>query len=965
MSAHVVYTGAVPGQEGTLFQGSKFWIAQRTPLRKTWLDYIKGNGGQVVPLEKDADYLIADHVRKDAPPGSYSWKWIEDSVKKGELLDAEEYLIGAKAGQQAPTKGTKATKSTRTPFTGEDDRLLTEHVLKREREGELIAGNKIYQEFAEKSWRDRWVKKLSLKPRTNISHDDSDPQPAQEHEPRAGRQAPASPSRSQPPPSPALANANREKKTRLKFTAEEDRQLTEYVLERTAKTGFDRGRVVFVEHAKEFPQHTWQAYKDRWIKYLEPASRKNNEEVAEEEEEEEEVLPRTRSSTSKTNATRSSKDKRPDEAPRTANETPKSVRRKPDIAGGKPDSPKGDLRNAKQQRGLPAPVSSSHMSEPPQVGESAETQEEVDYQLDDENAQEGLQIARMSADDRNNQLLSFEADDYAGPHPQSREQFYNDYQSFTEASGIRPNFWPTVRGQSFDLWNLWQHAVSQNVDPAERDWQQIAEKLEYDWIGHEGVENDLRAIYEDHLAIFEESLVNFELYESDDSEGDEDVSEEAADANSISEAVDRNSEAQFNSSPPKQPSLKRTLDETQLSDQLYRESSGKRQRIHRDTEIPSTPDTKNGTKHLRRPVSAAVSPSDRRLSTLPKSSRVQRSTQKGQEYSSHHDPMITNSTKLYSKRLMVEPETQDFHYEPETQNLDFDTEMDDIQEESQPNMTPSQQLRIESSPVKSAPRVFTKPNTPTPKRKANISPFLDYPDEEPEQPAPKARFGKGKNPPFVRLREAAAAVTKTLSWLASRPVFHCAPAKATAPCLAPCHFASLDSFISFVISRALEASTTAAFPRSSKLSAPAATPNPPPSSARDPVASGTASLNRYIDHWVALGYPPPVARHALEVTSWQKDLVVEIIEPLKEGKPLPTNIEGVWTAKDDMKLQFLLQQDATGGKQDVADEKRARKTEKKRADFEKHLMNKHGKGHIKLRKEWYERKKFLGWGETE
>lgn len=167
MSAHIVYEGAVAGEGGTLFQGNKFWLAQRTPMRKQWIDQIKvyprqhsflarptltfpqNNGGEVVLLEKSADYLIADHMRKDAPQGSYSWMWIQDSVKKGTLLDLDDYLIGSKPQEQgqARVRPSAPGKSTRTPFTDEDDRVLMAWVIKREREGESVLGNKIYQEL--------------------------------------------------------------------------------------------------------------------------------------------------------------------------------------------------------------------------------------------------------------------------------------------------------------------------------------------------------------------------------------------------------------------------------------------------------------------------------------------------------------------------------------------------------------------------------------------------------------------------------------------------------------------------------------------------------------------------------------------------------------------------------------------------------------------------------------------------
>lgn len=168
MSASTVYEGAA-GEGGTLFQGNKFWLAQRTPMRKTWISHIKvyprqhllflarptltspqNNGGEVVPLEKNADYLIADHMRKDSPQGSYTWKWIQDSVKNGKLLDLDDYLIHNKPQEQARVGPSAPGKSTRTPFTKEDDRILMEWVIESERKGGSILGNKIYQALAAK-----------------------------------------------------------------------------------------------------------------------------------------------------------------------------------------------------------------------------------------------------------------------------------------------------------------------------------------------------------------------------------------------------------------------------------------------------------------------------------------------------------------------------------------------------------------------------------------------------------------------------------------------------------------------------------------------------------------------------------------------------------------------------------------------------------------------------------------------
>jgi len=55
MAASVVHDGA--GVGGTLFARMKFFIAQRVPLRQTWVEGIKSNGGSIVQLEKQADMV--------------------------------------------------------------------------------------------------------------------------------------------------------------------------------------------------------------------------------------------------------------------------------------------------------------------------------------------------------------------------------------------------------------------------------------------------------------------------------------------------------------------------------------------------------------------------------------------------------------------------------------------------------------------------------------------------------------------------------------------------------------------------------------------------------------------------------------------------------------------------------------------------------------------------------------------
>lgn len=98
-------------------------------------------------LEKQADMLIADHARakKDAPHGSYSWQFIDDSVKNGIIQLKDRYLIGPPPNAPRPVGSGQPTKSTRTPFTREDDARIARWVLQHPTDQK---GNEIWKEYA-------------------------------------------------------------------------------------------------------------------------------------------------------------------------------------------------------------------------------------------------------------------------------------------------------------------------------------------------------------------------------------------------------------------------------------------------------------------------------------------------------------------------------------------------------------------------------------------------------------------------------------------------------------------------------------------------------------------------------------------------------------------------------------------------------------------------------------------------
>ncbi|KAF3072240.1 hypothetical protein CFAM422_005641 [Trichoderma lentiforme] len=173
MASHITYdgvTGAAAG--GNIFKDIKFWVSRRVPQRDSILDKIQSNSGIVVALEKDADMLIADHARKDAPLGSYSWKYITESVNAGIIQVEDKYLIGPPPNQRRSVLTGAHAKKTRTPFTEQDDAIVAKWVLKH---GIDTAGNKMYMELEDayphhpwQSWRNRWVKILSARSNAEI-----------------------------------------------------------------------------------------------------------------------------------------------------------------------------------------------------------------------------------------------------------------------------------------------------------------------------------------------------------------------------------------------------------------------------------------------------------------------------------------------------------------------------------------------------------------------------------------------------------------------------------------------------------------------------------------------------------------------------------------------------------------------------------------------------------------------------
>lgn len=98
-----------------------------------------------MPLEKQADMLIADYLRpKDAPLTSYSWKFIIDSVQNGYRQVPDRYSIHGDPEDQLGVVSSGPKKAFRTPFTPQDDAELVAYILQVVVRRE---GNEVHKEF--------------------------------------------------------------------------------------------------------------------------------------------------------------------------------------------------------------------------------------------------------------------------------------------------------------------------------------------------------------------------------------------------------------------------------------------------------------------------------------------------------------------------------------------------------------------------------------------------------------------------------------------------------------------------------------------------------------------------------------------------------------------------------------------------------------------------------------------------
>ncbi|RVX75632.1 hypothetical protein B0A52_00985 [Exophiala mesophila] len=169
MASNTVPDDAVHADQSTsslLFSSQTLWFAHTVPQRSYLIHNAKLNGATVVDLDKQADIRLVDHARKGNPSGTYSYRYVERSIRNGKLESLEDHAIGMSTKTSRPVGSTIVpAKSSRRPFTNEDDQLLWDWIKPFQDRGGAWKGNEIYRTLEShyphhtyQSWRDRWIK---------------------------------------------------------------------------------------------------------------------------------------------------------------------------------------------------------------------------------------------------------------------------------------------------------------------------------------------------------------------------------------------------------------------------------------------------------------------------------------------------------------------------------------------------------------------------------------------------------------------------------------------------------------------------------------------------------------------------------------------------------------------------------------------------------------------------------------
>ncbi|KAG6010914.1 hypothetical protein E4U21_002584 [Claviceps maximensis] len=426
-----------------------------------------------------------------------------------------------------------------------------------------------------------------------------------------------------------------------------------------------------------------------------------------------------------------------------------------------------------------------------------------------------------------------------------RDRFYHDLAIFVEESGTPVNPDPEVGGKRLELWDLSQAIASQNVPPEEVNWQKVAEDLQYDWRQDTNSVDELRSCFEENLANFFEAIAS---YVSED----EDAQQQQQQRKTGSPSYLQSPVEVYQSSPPVEPlARKRYLEDDSSS---LNENSSKRRCLNRPSEIPATPEERLGVSSTRSP-------------TLLKSQQQQKQQedQDGDEY----------------------------EYEDE----DEDEDDDEGGEEEGGEQTPISRSRVTSGGKRS------RTNKKDDVMSEEFLPEL-YGDSTSSSETPQSDIDET---PSRQLRYEASDVEPiTLNLGLSRSVGRPQQSNHREPLQQQQPSATGKKTTSRFARRSLPASFNTNSQRFTAQQAETRSQQPSRPVQEEPdEAEQSQSLQECVDYYEGLGYSRPIVMESLNRASLRPGWPATfLMERLKNNEKIPSNVEGIWTDRDDQSLRF-------------------------------------------------------------
>lgn len=140
-------------------------------MKAHFQECMKKRGATIVQNESIADMRIVDDARRNLAVGDnfYSYKFVDESMKRNRLEDPRKYAVGLKSAADRPVGSISvAAKRSRKSFTREDDQTLYNWIEPFRQNGGAWKGNKIYEQLERRhpqhtfqSWRSRYLSVVS------------------------------------------------------------------------------------------------------------------------------------------------------------------------------------------------------------------------------------------------------------------------------------------------------------------------------------------------------------------------------------------------------------------------------------------------------------------------------------------------------------------------------------------------------------------------------------------------------------------------------------------------------------------------------------------------------------------------------------------------------------------------------------------------------------------------------------